>query len=97
MSKTTGMLHYLFCELYSCLLIKFVSYTSQEDMLMRPTDTISTSHSPPPHSPVTPSNEPSSGAPVYSEVNRTTEFSSNGSTGVYCETNSSIVRYDAMK
>ena len=65
---------------------------------MRPTgaDTISTSHSPPPHSPVTPSFEPSSGA-VYSEVNRTTEFSSNSSTGVYSETNSCIVRYGALK
>ena len=47
------------------------------------TGTISTSHSPPPHSPVTPSNEPSSGAPVYSEVNRTAEFTS---TGVYSQT-----------
>ena len=66
---------------------------------MRPTGTgtISTSHSPPPHSPVTPSYEPSSGVPVYSEVNRTTEFSSNSSTGIYSETNSCIVRYGALK
>ena len=58
---------------------------------MGPTGTISSSHSPPPHCPVTPSYEPSSdGAPVYSEVNRTTE-----STEVYSETISSVVRYDA--
>ena len=55
-------------------------------MLMRPTGTISTSHSLPLHSPVTPSDE-LFGTPVYSEVNRTVE-----STGVNSETNNSIVR-----
>ena len=63
---------------------------------MRPTDTISTSHSPPTDSPVTPSYEPSSGPPVYSEVNRTTEFSSGSSTGVYSLSLSSAYSTDRV-
>lgn len=90
MYKTTGMFHKCFAGLVLVVLLNH-SYDSQ-DMLMRPFSNISISHSLPPDLPVTPSNASSSGAPVYSEVNRITEFSSNSSTGVYSEITNSVVR-----
>ena len=83
--------------------VPYHSYDGQ-DMLMRPTSSIgtvslSTSHSPPLHSPLASPPDVSSGGdvPLYHDVDRAAESSNNGATSstvVYSETSMSVVRHN---